>query len=66
MARRRTTGNPLAGSRNLALVQAMQAKASGAGVHADQNTRRAAAGGRTNRVGSRSSQRRAAVRDGGW
>lgn len=34
-----------------------------AGVHADQKSRRKAAGGRTNRVGSRSAQRRASVRD---
>ena len=34
-----------------------------AGVHADQNARRFNAGGHTNRVGSRSAQRRAAVRD---
>lgn len=42
----------------------MKHRASGAaGVHADQNARRLRAGGRTNRVGSRSAQRRAAVAD---
>lgn len=33
-----------------------------AGVHSDQKARRRAAGGRTNRVGARSSARRAAIR----
>ncbi|MPV51021.1 hypothetical protein GCG21_13600 [Pseudactinotalea sp. HY160] len=42
----------------------MQHRSSGAaGVHADQNARRLRAGGRTNRVGARSSQRRAAITD---
>lgn len=34
-----------------------------AGVHADSDTRRHRAGGRTNRVGSRSARRRAAISD---
>lgn len=34
-----------------------------AGVHADQTTRKVRAAGRTNRVGSRRAQRRAAVDD---
>lgn len=36
-----------------------------AGVHDDQNSRRYRAGGKTNRVGSRSARRAAAVADQG-
>ena len=39
------------------------ARSGAAGTHADQTTRRLAAAGRTNRIGSRSAQRRVAVND---
>ena len=45
------------------IADRMAHRSSGAaGVHADQQARRVAAGGRTNRVGSRSAARRAAIR----
>jgi hypothetical protein len=60
MARKSTRPNT---AHTTAQVQGIQSlRSSGAaGVHSDQNTRRNAAGGRTNRVGSRSAARRAAV-----
>lgn len=46
------------------VAERMAHKRSGAaGVHADSNLRRSVTSGRTNRVGSRSSARKAAVRD---
>lgn len=39
------------------------ARSGAAGVHADQNARKAGAAGRTNRVGSRSARKAAAIRD---
>ncbi|MGC0252672.1 hypothetical protein [Pseudactinotalea sp. Z1748] len=48
------------------VAKRMAHRSSGAaGVHADQNARRQNAGGRTNRVGSRSAARRAAIRAAG-
>lgn len=45
------------------VAERMAHRSSGAaGVHADQNARRVRAGGRTNRVGTRSAARRAAIR----